>query len=174
MWIFLLVALLAAAGLFYAGRTWLGWVAPGALLFVGWWRSGVDQAFLFLFTAGLFALAALIGGFAPLRRDLVSRRLMKLLAPILPRMSDTERIAIEAGTVWWEAEFFTGRAGLEPTVPVPVPAELTEKRAGVPATVPVEELCAMVRTTTAGHATTATSRPRRPGSFIKAEQASWA
>jgi len=31
-----------------------------------------------------------------------------LFQRILPAMSDTEREALEAGTVWWEAELFNG------------------------------------------------------------------
>ena len=29
--------------------------------------------------------------------------------PLLPRISDTEREALEAGTVWVDGEFFSGR-----------------------------------------------------------------
>ncbi len=34
---------------------------------------------------------------------------MKLFQKILPKISDTEREALEAGTIWWEAELFSGR-----------------------------------------------------------------
>ena len=109
MWFFDLIALALGLGLFFAGRTWLGWVLPMATLFAGWWVTGVTTPFLFLFSTGLFALVAVITGVRPLRRDLLSRYVLPRMAPMLPRMSDTEKIAIEAGTVWWEAEFFTGR-----------------------------------------------------------------
>ena len=33
---------------------------------------------------------------------------MRLIAPLLPRMGDTERIALEAGTVWWDGDLFSG------------------------------------------------------------------
>ncbi|HKO21434.1 MAG TPA: hypothetical protein VJX91_02175, partial [Candidatus Eisenbacteria bacterium] len=45
----------------------------------------------------------------PIRRALVTRWVMPILAGALPRMGDTERIALEAGTVWWDAELFSGR-----------------------------------------------------------------
>jgi len=104
-----LAALVVAFVLFYLGRAWLAWVLPGALLFAGWWQSEPDHVFVFLFGAGLFALFAAITGVKGVRRELLTARILPLIAPILPKMSDTEKIAIEAGTVGWEAEFFTGR-----------------------------------------------------------------
>lgn len=104
-----LAALVVAFVLFYHGRTWLGWVVPGALLFANWWWSEPAHVFVFLFGAGLFALVATLTGLTGVRRELLTARILPLIAPILPRMSDTEKVAIEAGTVGWEAEFFTGR-----------------------------------------------------------------
>ncbi len=109
MWTFVLVALVLALGLYYAGKTWLGWVVPVAVLYAGWWNTGVSTAAFFVPSALVLGLVAVIGGVPRLRRDWVSRFLLPKIAPILPVMSETERIAIEAGTVWWEAEFFTGR-----------------------------------------------------------------
>ncbi len=43
------------------------------------------------------------------RRDLISQPLMKLYGKLMPRMSDTERQAIEAGTTWFEAQLFAGK-----------------------------------------------------------------
>ena len=44
----------------------------------------------------------------PLRRAIVSAPLLSVYRKILPQMSDTEREALEAGTVWWEGELFRG------------------------------------------------------------------
>ncbi|SAK91927.1 acyl-CoA dehydrogenase [Caballeronia temeraria] len=52
---------------------------------------------------------ALVVTLKPLRRALVSRRVLTVFRTILPEMSSTERDAIEAGTVWWDAELFSGR-----------------------------------------------------------------
>ena len=108
MWLFLLSAVVLAVGLYYLGRTWLGWVAPIGLMLVGWFLAGAQPALLFWPVAVLFAGLALVTGVPDLRRKYVTRHVLPQIAPILPVMSDTERIAIEAGTVWWEAEFFTG------------------------------------------------------------------
>jgi acyl-CoA dehydrogenase len=44
----------------------------------------------------------------PLRRRLVTRPFMKKYRKLLPAMSSTEREALDAGTVWWDGELFTG------------------------------------------------------------------
>ena len=33
---------------------------------------------------------------------------MRIVAGVLPRMGSTERVALEAGTVWWDGELFSG------------------------------------------------------------------
>jgi acyl-CoA dehydrogenase len=43
-----------------------------------------------------------------LRRRYVSSRLLPIFQRIMPKMSETESAAIEAGTVWWDAELFGG------------------------------------------------------------------
>jgi acyl-CoA dehydrogenase len=63
-----------------------------------------------------FALVLLLAGVAlvalfvvrPLRRAVLSSPLLAVYKKILPQMSDTEREALEAGTVWWEGELFRG------------------------------------------------------------------
>ena len=58
---------------------------------------------------GLLGLAAAVFGLPVLRRALVTSWAMRLMGKVLPRMSETEREALEAGTVWWDAELFSGR-----------------------------------------------------------------
>ena len=45
----------------------------------------------------------------PLRKALISRPFLKTYLRLLPTMSATEREALEAGTVWWDGELFTGK-----------------------------------------------------------------
>ncbi len=143
MTLFVLAALALAVGLFYAGRTYLGWVLPVALCFVGWWMTGVSvHPFIFLFGASLFGVLALITGVPSIRRDLLTRFLLPRIAPILPRMSDTERVAIEAGTVWWEAEFFTGQPNWRRLLNFQ-PRELTAREQAF-LDGPCEKVCRMV------------------------------
>src|SRR5690554_917992 len=59
----------------------------------------------------LILLVALlvVFGVPDIRRSLVSRPAFKFFKRVLPPMSETEREAIEAGDVWWDAELFSGR-----------------------------------------------------------------
>src|SRR5687768_12768500 len=42
------------------------------------------------------------------RRDNLTRRLLGIYRRMLPSMSKTEQEALEAGSVWWDGELFTG------------------------------------------------------------------
>jgi acyl-CoA dehydrogenase len=105
-------------------------------LYAGW-----PQAVLVALWAA-FGIAALLLYPSPLRRALVSRPLLALFRRILPPMSQTEREAIEAGTVWWDGELFSGRPDWKKLLAHPKPALTAEERAFLDG--PVEELCAMV------------------------------
>jgi hypothetical protein len=45
----------------------------------------------------------------PLRRALIAKRLLGVFRKMMPPMSQTERDALEAGTVGWDGELFSGR-----------------------------------------------------------------
>jgi acyl-CoA dehydrogenase len=63
------------------------------------------------FAALLVLVALLVVPFAvrPFRRALVSKPLLMRFRKVMPRMSQTERDALEAGTVSWDGELFSGR-----------------------------------------------------------------
>ncbi|MGR5457056.1 acyl-CoA dehydrogenase, partial [Vibrio alfacsensis] len=44
-----------------------------------------------------------------IRQSLISAKALKLFRKVLPAMSQTEKEALDAGTVWWEAELFKGK-----------------------------------------------------------------
>ena len=50
----------------------------------------------------------LIYALRPLRRALVTRPLFPLVKSILPKMSETEKAALDAGTIGWDGELFSG------------------------------------------------------------------
>ncbi|MHC5021156.1 MAG: acyl-CoA dehydrogenase [Planctomycetota bacterium] len=66
----------------------------------------------------LYALLVLLGvGLVivlvpPLRRVVIMGPIYRAIAPGLPRISATEQEALDAGTVWWDAELFTGNPDL--------------------------------------------------------------
>ena len=76
------------------------------------------------------------------RRDYITRPIFGWARKVLPSLSATEREAIEAGDVWWDADLFTGNPDWNKMLAFP-PAKLTdEEQAFLDG--PVEELCAMV------------------------------
>ena len=82
------------------------------------------------------------GMFNNLRRKLISAPLRDWCNKVLPPMSDTEREALEAGTVWWDAELFTGKPDWDKLRSLPKPAISAEEQAFMDG--PLEELCGML------------------------------
>lgn len=78
----------------------------------------------------------------PLRRLLVTSWVMPIVGAALPRMGDTERIALEAGSVWWDAELFSGRPAWKKLLGFRAKALTESERAFLSG--PVETLCTMV------------------------------
>jgi acyl-CoA dehydrogenase len=90
----------------------------------------------------VFVIAALLDNPTPMRRALVSRPLLGLFRRILPQVSQTEQDALEAGTVWWEGDLFSGDPDWKKLLAYPKPTLSAEERAFLDG--PVEELCHMV------------------------------
>ena len=76
------------------------------------------------------------------RRDWITKPIFRMAARALPRLSDTEREAIEAGDVWWDADLFTGNPDWNKLLAF-APARLAEEEQQFLAG-PVEELCRML------------------------------
>lgn len=77
-----------------------------------------------------------------LRRDLITKPLFGWAAKALPPISETERDAIDAGTVWWDGELFTGDPRWEDLLATPA-ARLSEREQAF-MDGPVRDLCAMI------------------------------
>src|SRR2546426_6676060 len=76
-----------------------------------------------------------------IRRKLLTDRVLALYRRILPDMPQTEKEAIDAGTVWWDGDLFSGRPDFDKLLAVPEPRLSAEEQAFLDG--PVEELCAM-------------------------------
>lgn len=76
------------------------------------------------------------------RRDTITRPVFKWASRIMPEISETERDAIEAGTVWWDRELFTGDPDWEKLLAMPAAKLSAEEQHFMHG--PVRELCAMV------------------------------
>src|SRR4051795_1430120 len=76
------------------------------------------------------------------RRDTLTKPIFSWARGVLPAMSDTEREALEAGDVWWDADLFTGNPDWSKLLKVPQATLTEEERAFLNG--PVDELCAML------------------------------
>ncbi len=118
----------------YLGAPFFLWLLPLIIL------GGV----LGLGQTGLLILIGVLLVFAikPIRQILISSAVMKFMKSILPKISDTERTALEAGVVWVEKDLFSGKPDLKKLRKEPYPALTPEEQAFMDG--PVEELCKMV------------------------------
>lgn len=91
---------------------------------------------------GVAAVLLLVFNVPPIRRVLVSNIVMKILAGIMPSISDTERIALDAGSVGVEGELFSGRPNFKKLMDEPYPNMTPEEKAFIDG--PVERLCEVI------------------------------
>jgi len=73
---------------------------------------------------------------------LLTRPFMKKYRKLLPAMSSTESEALDAGTVWWDGELFTGGPDWPKLMSARAPVLTAAERAFLDG--PCEELCAMI------------------------------
>ena len=76
------------------------------------------------------------------RRKQISAPLLKMFAKVTPKLSETEQTALEAGTVGFEGELFSGKPDWHELLKQPRPELSVEEQAFMDG--PVEELCAMI------------------------------
>ncbi len=92
----------------------------------------------------VWAVVTLVLVVPPVRRMVVTGPLMKLMEALhfLPKISETEQAAIEAGTVWMEGELFSGKPDFKKINAQLYPALSDEEKEFIDG--PVETLCGMV------------------------------
>ncbi|MDQ8036240.1 MAG: acyl-CoA dehydrogenase [Pedobacter sp.] len=84
----------------------------------------------------------LLWSLKPLRRLVLIPPALYLVRRLLPPISDTERDAIAAGSVWFEADLFSGRPDWDKLLAIPQPQLALEEQAFLDG--PTEELCEML------------------------------
>ena len=78
----------------------------------------------------------------PVRLNLFSRAIYRVMKKIMPTISQTEQEALDAGDVWWEAELFSGKPDFSFLQNLPKPTLTDEEQAFLDG--PVEEFCGML------------------------------
>lgn len=139
-----LFLLLALGLIFLLARTtlslnvWLVILAAADVMLMAAGMNGVLGAVLLL----LISAAYLLFSRRNIRHSWISGPLLQYIRKVLPPMSETERAAVEAGTVWWDAELFQGNPDWSRLLDTPKPQLTEAEQAFLDG--PVDQLCAML------------------------------
>ena len=133
----------------------LGAVTLFAIIFNG---SIILGGILILLTLGLALLSI-----KTLRVRYLSRPIFAWFKNVLPPLSQTEQEAIDAGTVWWDGELFSGRPRWNKLLDLPKPEFSEEEKAFIDG--PVRTLIGMVDTWDINHNTE--DAPKDAVAYIK-------
>ena len=120
-----IATLAAGIGLFVIGKLAAGFLS-GAFMFVAW----------------LGWVAVLAMNIEEVRKKYFSRRAFAYFKNALPAVSQTEQDALDAGTVWWDAELFSGAPNWSRLLTLPAESLSGDERAFIDG--PVDELCSML------------------------------
>lgn len=130
-----LVTGLVIAFLGYLGLPFAVWYVTGLLLLVFWGASTL--------AVSAVAVIGFIFLVPILRRAMVSKILMKVMKPLMPVISETERAALDAGVVWVEKDLFSGSPNFNKLLhEEKYPSLTAEEKAFMDNQ--VETLCAMI------------------------------
>jgi len=134
-----LIVSLASAYLRVGLRAWtiataIAIVATGFVAGSSWLAMAIP-----LIVLALFAVPFNLADF---RRRKISAPLLAAFQKVTPQLSDTEQIALEAGTVGFEGELFSGKPDWSKLLKLPKSELSVEEQAFLDG--PVEQLCAMV------------------------------
>ena len=112
------------------------------LLYSLWaiYGDGIDWLALLFWI--IFLAIAIPLNIKELRRHWISKPLLDVFRKVLPEMSETEAAALEAGSVWWDGELFSGKPNWKKLLDTPVPKLSEEEQSFLDG--PVEELCGML------------------------------
>ncbi|MGB6977307.1 MAG: acyl-CoA dehydrogenase [Gammaproteobacteria bacterium] len=120
------------------------WPIIIAAILIGYTIYGLMTSWLLILVWILFLLLlGIVHLPATLRCHYITRHLLKKFQEMTPHISETERIALEAGDVWWEGELFGGRPHWRKLNNFPRPELTNEERAFLDHQ--VETLCQMLQ-----------------------------
>ncbi len=119
----------------------LVWTIAAGVMLASWAAAFEFTAATNIALACAFVPLAAVLNIPALRRALISNHILAVFRRILPDMTPTEKEAIDAGTVWFDGDLFSGRPDWEKFLATPEPKLSAEEQAFLDG--PVEELCAM-------------------------------
>ena len=138
----LLVAVALIWALAYHSASALVWsVVVGVGLVVGSVTGAIGGVLAGMVWLAFIAFAVIANSKA-LRVALLSSPIFSTYKKLLPQMSSTEQEALEAGTVWWDGDLFSGKPDWNKWLAVPRATLSAEEQAFIDG--PTNELCSML------------------------------
>ncbi|RQO71111.1 acyl-CoA dehydrogenase [Aquitalea sp. FJL05] len=134
----LLIALIGA--LAYYRAPVLAWTVVLAA-----WLATLQFAFGCPVSVAVWSVAAIVAAvlnIVPLRRAVFTGPVFGIFKKITPAMSQTEQEAINAGTVWWDRDLFSGKPDYQRLLSFPDAKLNAEEQAFLDG--PTEQLCSMI------------------------------
>lgn len=89
----------------------------------------------------IFAIIAVPLSYSPYRKKYITNRLLTFYKSVMPEMSTTEQEAIDAGTVWWDGDIFSGKPDWQKLHAIAQPRLSAEEQAFING--PCEVVCNM-------------------------------
>ncbi len=138
IWLLLLIALsVALAWRRSSPRTAITMYAVFLLAYA----AGGGSWTLFFLGVLLLAVAGTVLLNPPLRQEWLTRPALEYFRRVMPEVSPTEQAALDAGTVWWDGELFSGRPQWDRLYGLPSPQLAAEEQAFLDG--PVAAFCAL-------------------------------
>src|SRR4051812_13590607 len=137
-----IAAILVACALAYARANGITWALAFGIVLIAYSTRPEATPEATAWILGVYVVIAGVLNLTALRRLLISNPLLAWYRRILPSMSQTEQEAIDAGTVWWDGELFSGRPDWEKLLGFPAARLSPEEQAFLDNE--CEQLCAMV------------------------------
>ncbi|QKJ67768.1 acyl-CoA dehydrogenase [Deefgea piscis] len=134
-----IVAVVALLGVLAYSRAPLWW--SSLLILIGAAYAFYQQSLNPIVLGMLIALLIILN-FKPIRRALITGPLFSIFRKITPPMSQTEQEAVDAGTVWWDRDLFSGKPDFDKLHQYAKPTLTAEEEAFLNG--PTETLCAML------------------------------
>ena len=138
--ILILLLVLLVLGFIWLQLPLKNWLIASTCLLVITLITGITNwLFTLILVIALGCISALLYFLPSLRKRYLSSALYDMVKSSMPPISQTEREAINAGTVWWDAELFSGRPDWNVLFETGSPKLTKEEQAFVDG--PVEKLC---------------------------------
>jgi len=138
-WLLLLALLGISLACAFYGTSLLMWTVAMAAAIVVLGATGSIPLFSLVVIAAVFAVIAIPLNVLPWRQQLISGPFLKQFRRMLPDISETEQVALDAGTVGWEGELFAGKPDWKILKKQPYLNLTVEEQAFLDG--PVDEIC---------------------------------